>query len=132
VRVLARRTEGMAHAVELEGGHTLVVDEPEDRGGTDTGPRPTQLLAASLAGCTAITVEMYADRKGWDVGAVEVDVDVSYDGHVPSTYEVGLKLPAELSDEQRQLLLRVAAKCPVHKVLVGEANVTVSERLEAA
>jgi putative redox protein len=131
VRVVARRLEGMAHEVELEDGHTLIVDEPPDRGGTDTGPRPTQLLAASLAGCTAITVEMYADRKGWDVGAVEVDVDVVYDGVVPSTYAVALKLPPELSDEQRRRLLTVAAKCPVHKVLVGEASVTVSERLEA-
>jgi putative redox protein len=138
VKVVARRKAsgtsrilGFAHEVELEGGHTLVVDEPEDRGGTDTGPRPTQLLAASLAGCTAITVEMYADRKGWDVGAIEVDVDVAYDGLIPSTYAVALKLPPELSEEQRQLLLRVAGKCPVHKVLVGEATVTVAERLEA-
>jgi putative redox protein len=114
----------------MEGGHTLVVDEPEDRGGTDTGPRPTQLLAASLAGCTAITVEMYADRKGWDVGAIEVDVDVAYDGTIPSTYTVALKLPPELSAEQRRRLLTIAAKCPVHKVLVGEASVTVAERLE--
>ena len=76
MRVVARRIDGFAHEVDLEGGHELVVDEPRDRGGTDTGPRPTQLLAASLAGCTAITVEMYADRKGWDVGQVEVDVDV--------------------------------------------------------
>jgi putative redox protein len=131
VKVLARRLEGMAHEVELEGGHTLIVDEPPDRGGTDTGPRPTQLLAASLAGCTAITVEMYADRKGWDLGPVEVDVEVAYDGTVPSTYDVALKLPPELSEEQRLRLLTIAAKCPVHKVLVGEANVTVSERLEA-
>ena len=131
MRVVARRVQGYAHEVDLEGGHTMVVDEPEDRGGTDTGPRPTQLLAASLAGCTAITVEMYADRKEWDIGAIEVDVDVAYDGLVPSTYAVALKLPNELSEEQRQRLLVVAAKCPVHKVLVGEATVTVSERLEA-
>ena len=64
-------------------------------GGTDTGPRPTQLLAASLAGCTAITVEMYAERKGWDVGAIEVDVDVAYDGarRRPASRSA-LKLPA--------------------------------------
>jgi putative redox protein len=130
VRILARRLDGLAHEVELEGGHVLVVDEPADRGGTDTGPRPTQLLAASLAGCTAITVEMYADRKGWDVGSIEVDVDVTYDGTVPSAYAVALKLPRELSEEQRQRLLKIAAKCPVHKVLVGEATVTVAERLE--
>jgi putative redox protein len=130
MRIVARRLDGLAHEVDMEGGHTLVVDEPPDRGGTDTGPRPTQLLAASLAGCTAITIEMYADRKGWDVGAIEVDVDVAYDGPVPSTYAVALKLPRELSEEQRERLLKVAAKCPVHKVLVGEATVTVAERLE--
>ena len=130
LRAIARRTGGLTHEVELEGGHRLVVDEPEDRGGADTGPRPTQLLAASLAGCTAITVEMYADRKGWDVGAIEVDVDVEYDGTIPSTYAVALKLPPELSEEQRLRLLKIAAKCPVHKVLVGEASVTVAERVE--
>lgn len=132
MKVLARRLEGMAHEVELEGGHTLVVDEPRERGGTDTGPRPTQLLAASLASCTAITVEMYADRKGWDVGQVEVDVEVEYDGLVPATFAVALKLPRELDEEQRRRLLAVAAKCPVHKTLAGGAAVSVAERVEAA
>src|SRR4029077_13472325 len=126
-RVLARRLDGLAHEVELEGGHVLVVDEPADRGGTDTGPRPTQLLAASLAGCTAITVEMYAERKGWDVGAIEVDVDVAYEDGIPSDFAVALRLSPELSEEQRRLLLRIAGKCPVHKVLAGEASVTVAE-----
>jgi putative redox protein len=130
MRVQARRTQGLAHEVEVEGGHTLVVDEPAAAGGTDSGPRPTQLLAASLAGCTAITVEMYADRKGWDVGALEVDVDVVYEGPVPSAFTVALKLPPELTDDQRRRLLTIAAKCPVHEVLVGTAPVTVSERLE--
>jgi putative redox protein len=130
VRIVARRLDGFAHEVDIEGGHALVVDEPPAIGGTDTGPRPTQLLAASLAGCTAITVEMYAKRKGWDVGPVEVDVDVTYEGAVPSIFAVALKLPRELSDEQRQRLLTIAAKCPVHKVLVGEAAVTVAERVE--
>jgi len=132
VRISARRIEGLAHEVDLEGGHVLVLDEPADRGGTDTGPRPTQLLAASLAGCTAITVEMYAARKDWDVGKVEVDVDVTYDHHVPDRFRVALRLPAELSDEQRQRLLAIAARCPVHRVLAGEAKVTVVERVEAA
>ncbi|HEX4668394.1 MAG TPA: OsmC family protein [Solirubrobacterales bacterium] len=131
MRVVARRLDGFAHEVDIEGGHTLVVDEPAEIGGTDTGPRPTQLLAASLAGCTAITVEMYAARKGWEVGSIEVDVDVIYDGPVPSTYAVALKLPLELSDDQRQRLLTIAARCPVHKVLVGEATVVIAERVEA-
>ncbi len=69
MKVVARRREGFAHDVEIEGGHTLRVDEPTAAGGTDTGPSPTRLVAAGLAGCTAITMEMYAERKGWDVGA---------------------------------------------------------------
>jgi putative redox protein len=131
MRIVARRRDGYAHQIEI-GEHTLTVDEPAGIGGTDTGPRPTQLLAAALAGCTAITVEMYAGRKGWDLGAVEVDVEIAYDGPVPSSFDVGLRLPAELSEEQRRRLLTIASRCPVHKVLVGEASVTVSERLEPA
>jgi putative redox protein len=132
VRIVARRAEGYAHDVELDGSHDLRVDEPADQGGTDTGPRPTELLGASLAGCIAITVEMYAERKGWDVGQVEVDVEVGYEGPVPTSFEVGVKLPGELDEEQRRRLLVVATKCPVHKVLAGEAHVSVVERLEAA
>jgi putative redox protein len=132
VRVVARRAEGYAHDVEVEGGHTVRVDEPAEAGGADTGPSPTRLLGASLASCIAITVEMYAQRKGWDVGAVEVDVEVGYDGPVPTRFEVGLKLPGELDEEQRRRLLVIATKCPVHKVLAGEAHVNVTERLEPA
>ena len=132
MRVVARRVEGYAHDVEIEGGHELRVDEPAAEGGADTGPSPTRLLAASLAGCIAITVEMYAGRKGWDLGKVEVDVEVGYDGPVPARFDVGLRLPAELDEEQKRRLLVIATKCPVHKVLAGEAHVSVSERLEAA
>jgi putative redox protein len=132
VRIHAKRLHGYAHEVGLEGGHEIVVDEPPDRGGTDTGPRPTQLLAASLAGCTAITVEMYADRKGWEIGPIEVTVEMGYDGPVPNTFDVQLALPMELDAEQRRRLLVIATKCPVHKVLAGETTVTVTERLEAA
>ncbi|MDQ3725054.1 MAG: OsmC family protein [Actinomycetota bacterium] len=130
MRIVARRVDdGYAHDVELE-GHRLRVDEPPEKDGADTGPRPTQLLGASLAGCIAITVEMYAKRKGWDLGAVEVDVEMDYDGPVPNRFEVGIKLPTELDEEQRRRLLVIATKCPVHKVLAGEAHVNVSERLE--
>ena len=132
MRIVARRAEGYAHDVEIEGGHELRIDEPTTAGGTDTGPSPTRLLGASLASCIAITVEMYAERKGWDVGALEVDVEVGYEGPVPTRFEVGLKLPTELDDEQRRRLLVIATKCPVHKVLAGEAHVNVTERLEAA
>jgi putative redox protein len=131
MRVVARRRERFAHDVEIEGGHTVRIDEPATAGGSDSGPSPTRLIAASLAGCIAITIEMYAARKGWDVGAVEVDVEVEYDGFTPLSFAVTLHLPAELSDEQRERLLVVARKCPVHKLLVGETSVTVLDQIKA-
>jgi putative redox protein len=131
MRVVARRRQGYVHDVEIEGGHTIVVDEPAFvEGGTDAGPSPTRLVAAGLAGCTAVTIEMYAARKGWDVGAVEIDVDVEYEDFSPLSFAVTLRLPHGLSEEQRLRLLGVAAKCPVHKLLAGETEVTISDRIE--
>ena len=130
MKVVARRLQGFAHEVDIEGGHTIVVDEPHDLGGTDTGPSPGRLLAASLASCTAVTMEIYAERKGWEIGAVEVDVDATYDGHVPTAFEVTVRLPAGLGEEQRDRLLAVASKCPVHRALTGEVTVSISDRVE--
>jgi putative redox protein len=131
MKVVARRREGYVHDVEIEGGHTLVIDEPAFvEGGTDAGPSPTRLVAAGLASCVAITTEMYAAHKGWDIGAVEVDVDVEYENFLPRSFAVTLRLPAGLSDEQRERLTAVARKCPVHKLLTGETTVTVSDRVE--
>jgi putative redox protein len=133
MRVVARRRDGYAHDVEIEGGaHRLTVDEPAEAGGADAGPSPTRLLAAGLASCIAITIEMYALRKGWELGAVEVEVDVEYEDFTPSSFAATVDLPKGLSEEQRQRLLAVARKCPVHRVLAGETRVAVSERLEAA
>jgi len=131
VKVAARRREGYAHDVEIEGGHALRIDEPLAAGGSDTGPSPTRLVAAGLAGCTAITMEMYAERKGWDIGPIEVDVDVMYRDASPLSLAVTLRLPAELSDEQRERLLVVAGKCPVHRLLAGETEVTIADRVES-
>ena len=129
-KVVARRRKGYAHDVEMEGGHTLISDEPESAGGADEGPSPTRLLAASLAACTAITIEMYAERRDWDVGQVEVDVDVEYRDGAPLSFAVTLRLPSELSDEQRKRLLVVAGKCPVHKLIAGETEVTIADKIE--
>jgi putative redox protein len=130
MRVVARHREGYVHDVEIEGGaHRLVVDEPVVAGGTDAGPSPTRLVAAGLASCISITMEMYAQRKGWDVGAVEVAVDTEYEGFVPTSFAATVRLPAGLSDEQRLRLLTIARKCPVHKLIAGETEVSVSERV---
>jgi len=121
---------GYVHDVEIEGGHTLVVDEPAQvEGGTNAGPSPTRLLAAGLASCTAITMEMYAKRKGWDIGRIEVEVDVEYDGFVPTSFATTIRLPSELSDDRRERLLTIARRCPVHKVIAGQAPVAISDRI---
>src|SRR3954449_11827816 len=74
MRAIAIRKGKYEHEVRVR-EHRLTADEPEDIGGRDLGPSPEELLAASLASCTAITMQMYADRKGWDMTGVEVDCD---------------------------------------------------------
>jgi putative redox protein len=129
MRATARREDGtLRHDVEIR-DHRLVADEPENHGGGDEGPSPQELLAASLASCTAITIEMYANRKGWDIG--EVVVDVNYEPAQrgsPTKFAMVVQLAKELPEEQRERLMQMAAKCPVHRTLEGE--VMFDERLE--
>jgi putative redox protein len=107
----------------------LVADEPSDHGGDDDGPMPQELLAASLASCTAITIEMYAKRKGWDIGPVEVDCEYTpADRGHPTTFRLVLRLASECSEEHVERLRVIAAKCPVHRTLDGE--VLFDERVE--
>jgi putative redox protein len=109
--------------------HVVRVDEPKDVGGDDTGPNPQEMLAVSLASCTAITMEMYAKRKEWDVGAVEVVCEYSpADRGCPTRFELVLRLPEGLTEEQVDKLQAIAAKCPVHRTLDGE--VMFDERVE--
>jgi putative redox protein len=124
MKVGAKRRKGYAHSLTV-GHHSLIADEPRDKGGTDAGPSPAQLLALSLASCTAITIEMYANRKGWDVGDLEVEVDYEFgEGEVPTRYDVVLKLPEDLSGEQVERLRVIAGKCPVHRALIGNVEIT--------
>jgi len=131
MKVVARRSEGFAHEIEIEGGHTIVADEPAELGGEDSGPRPTRLLAASLAACTAMTMELYAERKGWELGQVEVEVETEMNKANPVSFDVKVTLPGDLDREQRDRLLVIAGKCPVHKVVAQGVPVTVSEPAEA-
>jgi putative redox protein len=126
---VVRRRNGYEHELEIR-EHRLIVDEREDSGGGDAGPSPTEMLAGSLAACTAITIEMYADRKGWELGEVEVGVDfTTATADAPASFRVEIKIPAELSDEQRERLLVIAGKCPVHRAL-GAKDVQIEDDLQ--
>jgi putative redox protein len=130
MKATATRESGYRHVVKVR-SHELGVDEPQDAGGSDTGPSPQELLAASLASCTAVTMEMYAARKGWDVGGIEVACEYTpAERGCPTRFQLVLRLPDGLTDEQVERLQVIAAKCPVHRTLEGE--VLFSERVELA
>ena len=98
--------------------HTFLADEPEDLGGQNTGPTPMELLAASLAGCSSITIKMYSDRKQWPLEEAEVHVEVDYNSEPGVTKFIKqITLKGDLTDEQKKRLLNIAEKCPVNKAL---------------
>ncbi len=132
MKASARRTGTYAHRVRMR-DHAIESDEPVDNGGADAGPSPEELLAASLASCTAITMEMYAARKGWELSDVEVSCEVrparSGSGD-PTRFAITLCLPSGLDDEQVARLRTIAGKCPIHRILEGE--VAFEQRVELA
>jgi putative redox protein len=130
MRAVARQREKYTHDVKA-GDHTVTVDEPVDQGGDDLGPSPQELLAAALASCTAVTMEMYAQRKGWDTSGLAVDCRYTpAERGCPTRFELVFKMPPHLDDEQIERLQQIAAKCPVHRTLEGE--VMFDERVELA
>lgn len=125
----ARRIDdGLRCEVDVNGRHTIVTDEPEHLGGSDAGPAPHELLAATLASCVATMIAMYAKSRNWDVGETSVEVDYDPDS-TPRSFAIRLYLPGDVSDEQRHKLERVAATCPVRRAL--EAGFTFQERMIA-
>ena len=128
MRASAQRIGGYRHVVKVR-QHRLNCDETRETGGDDAAPSPQELLAASLASCTAVTIEMYAARKGWELNGVEVECEYTpADRGCPTKFEVILRLPSDLTDEQVQRLKVIATKCPVHRTLDGE--VMFDERVE--
>jgi len=128
--------DGLCHTV-LAGGHRWVLDEPAPIG-TDLGPTPYDALLAALGGCTAMTVRMYAHRKGWPLDEVTValrhdrihvrdcaDCETT-DGHV-ARIRREITFGGELDAEQRTRLLEVADRCPVHRTLRGEITIETTE-----
>ena len=126
MKAIARRSARTAftHKIDVR-QHQVTADEPTEHGGDDEGPSPQELLAASLASCTAITVEMYARRKGWELGPVEVECEYTpAERGYPTNFRLVMRLPSDCTPEQVERLQVIAAKCPVHRTLDGEVSFT--------
>jgi len=105
------------------GGHTLAADESVASGGADTGPEPHEFLLAGLGACTSMTVKLYADGKGWPLRSVDVTVEGHHDDTRTFIINRSIVLEGDLTDEQRQRLLEIANKCPVHRTLTGTIRI---------
>jgi putative redox protein len=131
MKATARRSSGcLRHEVEIR-SLRFAAGLPAGEGGHEEMPTPDELLAASLAACSTLTIEAYATRKGWDVGEIVVEVD--YAGAQrgsPARCRVVVRLPEHLPEEHRRCLMSVAAKSPVHRTLEGETMF--DEHLEAS
>lgn len=119
------------------GKHFLVADEPQEVGGEDLGPSPYQLLTAALGACTAMTMRMYADRKGWEIEEIKVHLnhDKRYsedcaECEKPTSkidhFERIVEVDGQLDEKQLKRLLEIANKCPVHRTLEGDVKVITS------
>ena len=107
------------------GPHRLTGDEPTEMGGDDAGPGPHELLLAALGACTSMTLKMYADRKAWPLKSV--DVDCAGEKHADRfVIRRKITLHGELTAEQRERLLEIAGKCPVHRTLTGTVAIETS------
>ena len=124
---------GFAQEITI-GPHRLVADEPLAVGGSDRGPGPHDLLIAALGACTSMTISLYARRKQWPLEAVTVKLRHSKihavdcekcetkDGNL-DRIERDVELHGALSEEQRDRLLDIANRCPVHKTLTSEIDI---------
>jgi putative redox protein len=131
--VIAKIDRNKYKTILLAGEHEWISDEPHPSG-EDLGPTPYDFLLAALGSCVAMTLRMYADRKGWDLESVEVDLDQdrvyyedcqdceSKEGYV-HVIEKRVKLTGNLTYEQRQRLLEISERCPVNKTLLREIKI---------
>ena len=106
----------------IEGRHQIVSDVTPTLGGDDAGPDPHQILKMSLAACTAITLQMYANRKQMDLQDINVEVNILSEG---KETQIGRRIHFEgnLSDEDKARLLEIAGKCPIHRLLESQVHI---------
>ena len=113
--------------IVVDGRHRLVTDQPVELGGGGAGPSPHELFPAALAGCVAVTLAQYGRTKGWELGAIDVEVEYDHKAS-PRTFDVVIRIGGELDADQLARLERVAAACPLRRSI--EAGVEFSTRFE--
>ncbi len=112
------KSENYKIKIKSPTGNLLIADEPIDKGGKDLGFSPKELLASALAACSSATVKMYADRKGWDLQEVKINIELDFIATENKTViNRKLEFIGNLDDAQKSRLLAVANACPVHKIL---------------
>jgi putative redox protein len=129
--VVVRSLEGLQQSIQIR-GHQLVADEPVDGGGTDAGPNPYELLLAALGACTAMTVRLYASRKGWPLEGLEIALQherihaqdcldcETQDVYLDKITKTLTLLGPRLDFDQRQRLAAISERCPVQRTLQRE------------
>jgi putative redox protein len=110
-------------------GHSLVADEPVSAGGTNLGPAPYGYLMAALGACTAMTLRMYSDRKQWPLDGVTVKLNHQKIYATDCQIEREIELSGPLDDQQKQRLMQIADRCPVHRTLHSE--IIIKSKLKA-
>ena len=118
--VVAENGQGRYQQEVVAGQHRLVADEPASMGGADAGPAPFDFIMSGLGACTSMTLRMYAERKGLALTGIRVELEhdkIEIDGQPRDRIRRTITLDGELSAEQRQRLLEIANKCPVHRAL---------------
>jgi putative redox protein len=123
MEVTTHRGQGPLQQVIEIGPHRLLTDVGPESGGEASGPAPHDLLAAALAACTSLTVNLYAKRKGWPLDEVQVKVAHGQEGEAYVLHRT-IRYLGQLDDEQKQRLTDIANHCPVHKTLSGPIRIT--------
>lgn len=113
------------YKTEIESENNMIIsDEPESDGGKDLGFSPKELLASSLAACTCMTLRMYANRKGWNLTDVKVEVSFDHDSTENKSKIIrNIQLFGDLDNDQKARLLTIANKCPTHKILTNPIEI---------
>jgi putative redox protein len=120
--ITGNRKNKLAAEIQIR-NHTLVSDVSAELGGNDEGPDPHELLQAALAGCTIITVQMYANRKQWPLESTDVKIKILSEDKEGTVISRDVSFKGNLSQEQRDQLLVIANKCPIHRLLTGPVQI---------